>query len=213
MPERAAPGALRGPRHDDRMTTEWLLLRLAKYRHVELSLSVPFPGNGGEKEHLPYDIPIRCSNTCRNENAMHRTAAQVAVSPSPARNLRIDTFRIGNSAALASDEPFVVCYNVQKAYGPKEVLRGIDLEIKRGEVVVLMGPSGSGKSRLLRLVNHLEPLDWGQIANMWAMKRARVAACARPAILLKHGPTSVSAWCFKILMTNRNPRPMGVVIA
>jgi polar amino acid transport system permease protein len=35
--------------------------------------------------------------------------------------------------------------------------------IKRGEVVVLMGPSGSGKSTLLRLVNHLEPLDWGQI--------------------------------------------------
>ena len=82
---------------------------------------------------------------------------------SPARNLWIDTFRIDNSAALASGEPFVVCYNVQKAYGPKEILRGIDLEIKRGEVVVVMGPSGSGKSTLLRLVNHLEPLDWGQI--------------------------------------------------
>jgi polar amino acid transport system permease protein len=82
---------------------------------------------------------------------------------SPTRNLWIDTFRTGNPAALASDEPFVVCYNVQKAYGPKEILRGIDLEIKRGEVVVLMGPSGSGKSTLLRLVNHLEPLDWGQI--------------------------------------------------
>jgi polar amino acid transport system permease protein len=59
--------------------------------------------------------------------------------------------------------PFVNCYNVQKSYGPREVLRGIDLTIGRGEVVVVMGPSGSGKSTLLRLVNHLERLDWGDI--------------------------------------------------
>jgi polar amino acid transport system permease protein len=58
---------------------------------------------------------------------------------------------------------FVVCSNVQKAYGSREILRGIDLKIQRGEVVVLMGPSGSGKSTLLRLVNHLEKLDWGEI--------------------------------------------------
>jgi polar amino acid transport system permease protein len=57
----------------------------------------------------------------------------------------------------------VVCYNVQKSYGAREVLRGIDLTVKRGEVVVIMGPSGSGKSTLLRLINHLERLDWGEI--------------------------------------------------
>jgi polar amino acid transport system permease protein len=62
-----------------------------------------------------------------------------------------------------SKAPFVVCSNVQKAYGSREILRGIDLKIQRGEVVVLMGPSGSGKSTLLRLVNHLEKLDWGEI--------------------------------------------------
>ena len=82
----------------------------------------------------------------------------------PARNLLwIDAVRTGDTPVPVSDDPFVVCYNVQKAYGQKEILRGIDLVIKRGEVVVLMGPSGSGKSTLLRLVNHLEPLDWGQI--------------------------------------------------
>ena len=59
--------------------------------------------------------------------------------------------------------PFVVCRDVRKAYGKREVLRGIDLVVKRGEVVVLMGPSGSGKSTLLRLVNHLEQLDGGEI--------------------------------------------------
>jgi len=71
----------------------------------------------------------------------------------------------GNFAAPAGEDakPFVVCYNVQKSYGAREVLRGIDLTVKRGEVVVVMGPSGSGKSTLLRLVNHLERLDWGEI--------------------------------------------------
>jgi polar amino acid transport system permease protein len=61
------------------------------------------------------------------------------------------------------EAPFVVLRNVQKSYGTREILRGIDLTVKRGEVVVLMGPSGSGKSTLLRLVNHLEDLDWGEI--------------------------------------------------
>ncbi|WP_408903972.1 amino acid ABC transporter ATP-binding protein [Rhodopila sp.] len=62
-----------------------------------------------------------------------------------------------------SDEPAVVCRNVQKSYGPREVLKSIDLTVQAGEVVVVMGPSGSGKSTLLRLINHLEPLDWGEI--------------------------------------------------
>src|SRR5260370_2549572 len=60
-------------------------------------------------------------------------------------------------------KPFVEFRNVHKAYGSREVLRGIDLEVRKGEVVVIMGPSGSGKSTLLRLVNHLEAVDWGEI--------------------------------------------------
>ncbi len=59
--------------------------------------------------------------------------------------------------------PMIVCRNVQKSYGEREVLKSIDLTVNRGEVVVIMGPSGSGKSTLLRLVNHLEPVDWGEI--------------------------------------------------
>jgi polar amino acid transport system permease protein len=71
-----------------------------------------------------------------------------------------------NSARGSGDgkgKPFVECWNVQKAYGAREILRGIDINIYRGEVVVLMGPSGSGKSTLLRHINHLEQLDWGEI--------------------------------------------------
>jgi len=52
---------------------------------------------------------------------------------------------------------------VQKSYGAREILKGIDLTVNTGEVVVIMGPSGSGKSTLLRMINHLEPLDWGEI--------------------------------------------------
>jgi polar amino acid transport system ATP-binding protein len=52
---------------------------------------------------------------------------------------------------------------VRKSFGSLEVLRGIDLDVTRGEVVCIIGPSGSGKSTLLRCINLLEPPDGGQI--------------------------------------------------
>jgi len=51
-----------------------------------------------------------------------------------------------------------------KAYGENEVLKGIDLEVKPGEVVVIIGKSGSGKSTLLRCVNGLETFGRGHLA-------------------------------------------------
>jgi polar amino acid transport system permease protein len=63
----------------------------------------------------------------------------------------------------SGDGPCVVCRNVQKSYDSREILKGIDLTVNTGEVVVIMGPSGSGKSTLLRMINHLEPMDWGEI--------------------------------------------------
>jgi len=53
---------------------------------------------------------------------------------------------------------------LSKSYGTLEVLRGVDLEVRPGEVTVILGPSGSGKSTLLRLVNHLERPDHGFVA-------------------------------------------------
>ncbi|MGO1542834.1 MAG: amino acid ABC transporter ATP-binding protein [Gulosibacter sp.] len=53
--------------------------------------------------------------------------------------------------------------DVHKSFGEVEVLHGIDLTIEPGEVVVFLGPSGSGKSTLLRAINHLEPIEQGEI--------------------------------------------------
>jgi len=52
---------------------------------------------------------------------------------------------------------------VCKRFGALEVLRGIDLEVAKGEVVCVVGPSGSGKSTLLRCINLLEPPNEGRI--------------------------------------------------
>jgi polar amino acid transport system ATP-binding protein len=52
---------------------------------------------------------------------------------------------------------------VHKRFGELHVLKGIDLEVGRGQVVCVIGPSGSGKSTLLRCINLLEPPDDGRI--------------------------------------------------
>ena len=52
---------------------------------------------------------------------------------------------------------------IHKRFGDLEVLRGIDLEVARGEVVCVLGPSGSGKSTLLRCINLLEQPEEGEI--------------------------------------------------
>ncbi|QRJ61129.1 amino acid ABC transporter ATP-binding protein [Corynebacterium macginleyi] len=53
--------------------------------------------------------------------------------------------------------------NVHKSFGQFEVLKGIDLEVQRGEVACLLGPSGSGKSTFLRCVNHLDKITAGRL--------------------------------------------------
>jgi len=54
--------------------------------------------------------------------------------------------------------------NVHKSFGRLEVLKGISLEVRRGEVMCLLGPSGSGKSTFLRCINHLEKIDAGRLS-------------------------------------------------
>ena len=57
----------------------------------------------------------------------------------------------------------IIIKDLYKSYGANQILKGIDLHIKKSEVVVVIGPSGSGKSTLLRCVNYLEVPTSGTI--------------------------------------------------
>jgi len=60
--------------------------------------------------------------------------------------------------------PMVKAEGVHKRFGRLEVLKGIDLEVQRGEVMCMLGPSGSGKSTFLRCINHLEKINSGRLS-------------------------------------------------
>lgn len=52
---------------------------------------------------------------------------------------------------------------IHKSFGDNHVLRGVDMSVRRGEVVVIIGPSGSGKTTFLRTINFLDPADEGTV--------------------------------------------------
>ena len=62
-----------------------------------------------------------------------------------------------------AEEVVVRMQRICKKFNELEVLKGIDLEVRKGEVLAIIGPSGSGKSTLLRCLNHLESIDQGYI--------------------------------------------------
>jgi polar amino acid transport system ATP-binding protein len=59
--------------------------------------------------------------------------------------------------------PLVHAVNVMKSFHENQVLKGIDLDVHKGQVVCLLGPSGSGKTTFLRCINQLETIDGGRI--------------------------------------------------
>jgi glutamate transport system ATP-binding protein len=65
--------------------------------------------------------------------------------------------------AITETDTVVEFRGVGKRFGSMQALTGIDLAVRRGEVVVILGPSGSGKSTLCRCINRLEAIDEGHI--------------------------------------------------
>ena len=74
-----------------------------------------------------------------------------------------DTAITGVAAAAQTNEPLIRVEGLRKSFGSLEVLKGIDLSVNPGEVVTIIGASGSGKSTFLRCLNLLETPDAGHI--------------------------------------------------
>lgn len=64
---------------------------------------------------------------------------------------------------MMNDTVVMRAEKVHKHFGRTEVLKGIDMQVKQGEVLCIIGPSGSGKSTFLRCINHLEKIDGGRL--------------------------------------------------
>jgi polar amino acid transport system ATP-binding protein len=67
-------------------------------------------------------------------------------------------------APSSAREVMVRAEEVHKSFGRVEVLKGINLEVHRGDVFCILGPSGSGKSTFLRCINHLEKINAGRLS-------------------------------------------------
>jgi polar amino acid transport system ATP-binding protein len=61
------------------------------------------------------------------------------------------------------DQPIVSIKDVHKSFGDLEVLKGVSLDVMKGEVICIIGPSGSGKSTLIRCINALNDIQGGSI--------------------------------------------------
>jgi polar amino acid transport system ATP-binding protein len=75
-----------------------------------------------------------------------------------------DTAHTADTADTATGAPPAVqIQGLRKSYGTNEVLKGIDLDVRSGEVIAIIGKSGSGKSTLLRCINGLETFQHGSL--------------------------------------------------
>ena len=144
------------------MTSAISLAQAALERHFNLEIERPPPGTG----FLGRLTSFRGMPSQRVAAAAAATPAHAAApgTGNGSPSVWVDALMSHEHwRAPVGQKPFVVCRDVWKSYGGREVLRGVDFTVKRGEVVVVMGPSGSGKSTLLRLINHLESIDRGEI--------------------------------------------------
>ena len=102
-----------------------------------------------------------------------------------------DTAITGVAAAAQTNEPLIRVEGLRKSFGSLEVLKGIDLSVNPGEVVTIIGASGSGKSTFLRCLNLLETPD--------AATSGSTVRTLRPSAAISISCARTSAWCFRAL--------------
>lgn len=106
--------------------------------------------------------------------------------------------------------PVVSVRDARKAFGGTDVLRGITLEVERGEVVAVIGPSGGGKSTLLRCMTLLETLDAGDL-SYGDLTVARQDGSGK-AIYAKGDVLKQARSCFGLVFQNYNLFPHYTVM-
>ena len=106
--------------------------------------------------------------------------------------------------------PVVSVRDARKAFGGTDVLRGITLEVERGEVVAVIGPSGGGKSTLLRCMTLLETLDAGDL-SYGDLAVARRDGSGK-AIYAKGDVLKQARSCFGLVFQNYNLFPHYTVM-
>lgn len=104
-----------------------------------------------------FDVSLRTL-----ERRLDVTKRRSAVISNIPETVQITTHRVKRNPP--SNEVIVSALGVTKSFGPTQILRGVDLEIHRGEVTAIIGPSGSGKTTLLRTLNAMELIDGGTVA-------------------------------------------------
>src|SRR5699024_1300502 len=146
--------------------------------HAELFFTVPLI-YGRTQEVLPmllvatlwYVVITSALSIAQYSIERHYSKGAVrTLPPTPLQKIRARPARLRPppaGGAAPGDAPRggrVEIRGVHKSFGDLEVLRGIDLTISPGSVTVILGPSGSGESTLLRTINHLETLTQGLIS-------------------------------------------------
>ncbi len=86
--------------------------------------------------------------------------------------------------AWTPDQPIISLKAVHKSFGHLEVLKGVSLDVMKGEVICIIGPSGSGKSTLIRCINALNDIQSGSI-QVEGQERTEDALCERIGQLLE----------------------------
>ena len=73
-----------------------------------------------------------------------------------------------------NEKPMLILKDIHKFYGTNEVLKGVSLEVRKGELVTFVGPSGCGKTTLLRLIGGFTDISSGDIISRSSWTRAAI---------------------------------------